>query len=306
MTRILSTVCTLLALAALIVALVLPPLALPQKAQTFLVTFDITQSMNVADVRVDGTPTARLVAAKAAMRDTLRQLPCGSRVAWAVFTDYRTIPLIEPLEVCAHFDALLAGLDFVDARMRWANASSVGKGLYWALRATQAVEEVTNEDGVITLFFSDGHEAPPEITHDPNDVLKMTKKMHGLVVGVGDALASPIPRTDAQGRVIAYWQADEVVQRTDVPAGASHEELSALNEAHLQRLARKHDLHYVRLGDASALRAAMRDAGPARVVQQPRDVRWVPLAAALALLVLPHLIDLARTRRRRLRAVLAV
>jgi mxaL protein len=306
---------TLAALALLATALVLPPLTVPRRAQSFLLVFDITQSMGVADVRDDeGRALTRLDASKAAMRRVLRKLPCGSRVAWGVFTDYRSIPLIEPLEVCAHFDALLSSLDFVEPRMRWANASNVARGVYWALRATQALgvrqaesagnaapaadRAATEDQPIITVFFSDGHEAPPAPL-DVDDLLRMPTRMPGLIVGVGAELASPIPRTDAEGRVIANWQPDEVVQRTDVPAGSSHEELSALNQGHLRAIGAKHGLAYARLTDADALHAAMLAAGPSRTVPQPTDLRWVPALLALACLVAPYLAAVIGAMRRR-------
>ncbi len=288
---------TIAALAALITALLLPPLTVPRKAQSFFVVFDITQSMGVADVTDDnGASLTRLDAAKAAMRQVLRRLPCGSQVAWGAFTDYRSIPLIAPLEVCEHFDALLSTLDYIEPRMRWANGSNVARGAYWALRATQALnaaQPADDDQPIITVFVSDGHEAPPAPL-DLDDLLRINARLPGLIVGVGSEVASPIPRTDNEGRVIAMWAADEVVQRSDVPAGSSHEELSAMNEGHLRAIAAKHRLGYVRLSAVDALHNAMTAAGPARTVPQPTDVRWVPALVALMCLLVPPLAALAR------------
>ncbi len=318
---------SLAALALLATALLLPPMTVPRQAQTFFVVFDITQSMGVADMPsdvADAAPITRLEASKAAMRRVLRKLPCGSRVAWGAFTDYRSIPLMQPLEVCAHFDALLSSLGYIEARMRWANGSNVARGVYWALRATQALNDLQTLDGqealnastatastttapstnddqpTITVFFSDGHEAPPAPL-DLDDLLRIAKRLPGLIVGVGTAAASPIPRTDEEGRVIALWQADEVVQRRDVPAGTSHEELSAIDEAHLRAIANKHGLNYTRLTDDASLHAALTSAGPSRSVPQPTDMRWVPALLALVCWVLPFLLPhlLRRQPKRR-------
>ena len=299
---------TVAALALLALAMVMPPVMVARQVQSYLVAFDITQSMGVTDVSLAGAPATRLDFAKATLRQTLRHLPCGSRVAWAVFTDYRTLPLMEPLEVCEHFDALRASLDFIDPRMRWANASNIAKGVYWTLRATRAIEDNSERDAadtsaVITVFVSDGQEAPPSTVGESSSLLMMDKPMPGLLVGVGQQSASPIPRTDNEGRVIATWRADEVVQRNDVPAGSSHEELSALHEAHLKALAERHGLGYVRMTDADALQQAMRAAGPSRTVQQATDLRWAPIALALALLVWPPLRACSSTVIARLRRV---
>ncbi len=257
----------------------MPPIVLPRATHSFLVVIDITQSMGVTDMRWQGHSVTRLDFAKATLRQTLRRLPCGSFVGWAAFADYRTMPLLEPLEVCEHFDALMASLDGIDPRMRWANASHVAKGLYWALRSARAFDE-----SIVTVFVSDGHEAPPVAVGDSGSLV-LEKPMTGLVVGVGQARPSPIPRSDDEGRVLAFWQADEVVQRTDVPAGSSHEELSGLAEAHLRALAERHALDYLRLVDADGLLHAMRGMPNAKLTPQPTDWRWLPAVAALVLLI---------------------
>ena len=62
-----------------------------------VVVLDITQSMNVQDESLDGKPASRLAYAKQALRQALLQLPCGSRIGWGVFTEYRSFLLFEPV-----------------------------------------------------------------------------------------------------------------------------------------------------------------------------------------------------------------
>ncbi len=64
--------------------------------------------------------------------------------------------LLAPLEVCAHYEALIASLEAVSGRMRWANASNIGRGLYGSLRAAQNIGPHT-----AVVFLTDGQEAPP-------------------------------------------------------------------------------------------------------------------------------------------------
>lgn len=125
------------ALVLLLVGLFLPQVSLPRKAYSYIVVFDITQSMNVEDYDLDGIPVSRLAFAKEAVRRSLRRLPCGSRIGWGAFAEYRTILLLAPVEVCANYNDLLASLDRIDGRMRWANASEIRKGVYWAMRAAR-------------------------------------------------------------------------------------------------------------------------------------------------------------------------
>ena len=116
------------ALALLGAAAWMPDVNLPRNTSNTMVTFDITQSLNVADVMHDGVAVTRLALARAAMRETLLGLPCFSKVGWSIFADYRSFALLLPIEVCGNYDVLLSTLDQIDGRMRWANASNVNNG----------------------------------------------------------------------------------------------------------------------------------------------------------------------------------
>ncbi len=97
--------------------------------------FDITQSMDVQDYEIDGTARESPgVRAQFQCGGRLRDLPCGSRVGWGAFAEYRSLLLLSPVEVCGNYNDLLTSLDRIDGRMRWANASEVGKGVYWSAR----------------------------------------------------------------------------------------------------------------------------------------------------------------------------
>ena len=190
------------ALALLFVAAWMPDVTLPRNTYNYMVTFDITQSMNVDDVMLDGAPVSRLALARAATREALRRLPCGSLVGWSVFTDYRSFPLLLPIEVCGNYDVLLSTLDRIDGRMRWANASNIGKGIYWSLRNAHAIP------GTHIVFFTDGHEAPPLRAGQqsmPSFTPDEVRGVGGWLIGVGGDLPSRIPRTSAEGVVTGYW-----------------------------------------------------------------------------------------------------
>jgi mxaL protein len=272
-----------LALALLAAAFALPTLALPGRAHDTVVVFDITQSMEVQDHALDGAPAERLAFARRAARDALGTLPCGSRVGWAAFAEYRTVLLLAPIEVCAHYDDLLATLDGIDGRMRWGQASEVTKGAYWAVRVAQ---EAGRHDGgdapPAVVFVTDGHEAPP-LREAPalfDDLVPGA--VRGWILGAGGVEARPIPKTDADGRRRGFWRPEDVVQPEG--DGPRREHLSSLREPHLRRLAGRVGFDYARLTPAT-LAAAMTDPRFARQRPVPTDVRWVPAGLALALLV---------------------
>ena len=272
------------ALVLLLIAWTMPAFNWPRSTYDYIVVFDITQSMNVEDYTIGDAPVSRLAYAREATRRALRDLPCGSRVGWGAFAEYRTVLLLAPIEVCANYNDLLASLDKVDGRIRWGEASEVWKGVFWSIRAAK---EASDHPDVI--FLSDGHEAPPLGAEDrplfddvkPGDV-------RGWLIGVGGDTPRPIPRTDNQGKLIGYWRAEDVVQPDTSLGNAAprHEHLSELHERHLRALAQQVGFEYARLAGPASISDAMRDPRFARARPVPIDLYWLPVAAALLLLVI--------------------
>jgi mxaL protein len=274
------------ALLLLIAAVAMPPVILRRDTFSYIVTFDITQSMDVEDVALSGVPVSRLVFARAAMREALGQLPCGSKVGWSVFTGQRTLLLLPPVEVCSNFDALLSSLEGIDGRMRWTNWSRIAEGgIYSATRVAQEVGQ-----GAAVLFVTDGQEAPPILPSDATRRDINPAQVKGWLIGVGGDQAAPIPRTGADGQRDGYWQADEVIQVPPVPGSASqaesHEELSELRGHYLAAVAAGIGFGYRRLSGAGSLRDVMTDVRFAHREAVPTDLRWCPALLALLLLTL--------------------
>ncbi len=268
-----------IALLFLLAAVFMPRIDTPRTTYDYIVVFDITQSMNVADYEIAGSPVSRLTFARESMRRALRDLPCGSRIGWGVFAEYRTLLLLAPIEVCENYNDLLASLDRIDGRMRWGNASEISKGVFWALRGAR---DVGGRPGV--LFLTDGQEAPP-VEGEGLPLFDDVKRgdIGGWLIGVGGYTPRPIPRTDADDRPVGYWHADEVVQRHDA-TGETHEHLSEVREPYLRKLAQQVGLDYLHLEGVPSIRKAMMDARFARRRRAPTDFGWV--AGILALLSL--------------------
>jgi mxaL protein len=281
--------------ALLLLACAMPAIPLQRDTVDALVVFDITQSMDVQDVELDGVRVSRLVFARESARRALRALPCGSRIGWAAFTEYRTLVLLAPIEVCGNYGDLLSTLGRIDGRIRWGNASEISKGVFWAMRAAKELEAKP-----ALVFLTDGQESPPlgESRAPLFDDLA-PGQIHGWLAGVGGPAPMPIPRTDAEGRPAGNWRAQDVVQRASVAGHpSSHEQLSELREGHLRALAAQVGFDYETLADASTLSRLMNDARLVRRVAVPTDVSWVPAAAALLLLAW-HFRPDAWPRRRR-------
>jgi len=288
----------LLAATLLAVAVWLPPITLQRSTYQYLVTFDVTQSMEVDDQTLAGAATSRLAFARAAAREALRRMPCGSKVGWAIFADYRVMPLVLPIEVCENYDALLASLDRIDGRMRWANASNIGKGITWAMRSARAIGKETR-----VVFFTDGQESPPlrnkDMTPPMGDITP--GDVGGWLIGVGGDLPARIPRFDGDGNPVGIWAAADVVQRFGPGTpGTAHEHLSELREPHLQALGKLLGLGYRRLATTDVAAEAMLDPALAQPRPIGTDLRWVPALLGLGLLALRFIPDVAfvRTWRR--------
>jgi mxaL protein len=270
-----------------------------------VIVLDITQSMDVQDESLDGAPVSRLVYAKHALRQALLRLPCGSKVGWGVFTEYRSFLLFEPVEVCANLSELRSTLTHMDGRMAWSGNSEIAKGLH------SAIDVARHLPGSPSLVFvTDGHEAPPlNPLHRPSFDDK-PGEVAGVIVGVGDVRPSPIPKSDPSGRPLGFWQADEVAQ-TDLygdgrgasvtgermsedaaaaPAPAlgatpGSEHLSAMREPYLRLLGRERGLGFVRLESPEALAAALTAPALAKPTQVRADGRSVFACLALVLLL---------------------
>jgi mxaL protein len=274
-------------------ALLGPRPELPRRVFDGIAVLDITQSMNTLDTLLDGRPASRLVFAKAKLREALARLPCGSRLGWGVFTEYRSYVLMLPVEVCGSYAELAATLERIDNTMAWAGGSEISKGLLSALRISAHIPEHP-----AVVFFTDGHEAPPlaadYVPVVPDDAIDR----HGLIVGVGGEALQPIPKNDPIGHPIGVWGPEEVMQAPPQPgwnepdrsaaasAAGGTEHLSSLKESHLRELAALTGLRYVRLQPSTALAALLQDDRATRWRPVRVDLRALLESIALVLLVI--------------------
>lgn len=292
--------CLVCVLALVGVALLKPSLATTSNLHSYLMVFDITQSMNTHDQRFGDRLVSRLFAAKESARQAIRDLPCGSRVGLAIFTEYRTFTLFAPVEVCGNFAELSAALDRVDGRMSWAGASEIAKGVSFALRTRRALDELP-----LLVFFTDGHEAPPLDPRYRTRFDDRRNEFRGVLIGIGGDHPVPMPKFGPDGQPLGFWRAQEVLhddphnlsrdesgQRKQARAGSEH--LSSLREDYLEQLAQEAGLQYLRLRSGQETSDVLRSLPSARRSATRVDGAWIPASAALALLIAVLLSPLAR------------
>ncbi len=289
--------------AAIALAWPIRPVTVAPGAAAILV-FDITQSMNVVDMRINDEPVARIAFAKASAMAAVDGLPCGTAIGIGILAAHRALLLVAPVEVCQHRVELTQAIGFVDPAMAWQGNSEVAKAYYAALQIAAAQP---NRPALVLL--SDGHEAPPlnplhRPSWDPPD-----RPAPALIAGLGRLVPSPIPKTAPDGRSLGYWGADDVLQIDTYTAGRGgssagekmveteagkpvdaravgtpgSEHLSALREPYLQLLADETGAHYARLDRVDDLQEALE-----QVLVMPgiASLAAVRIAASLALAML--------------------
>ena len=286
------------ALLLAVLAVVVPPLPLTRTGVSVLAVVDITGSMNVRDYTRAGRPASRLDTAKAALRDLIPELPCGSRLALALFTERRPFLLFAPIEVCADFAPLDGAIAALDWRMAWEGDSRIAAGLH------RAVAMAGDLDADL-LFITDGQETPPL---PPNGLPPFEGKagaVRGLIVGAGGYGLSPIPKFNDRGRETGFYAETDVQQENrfgpppadaesregynprNAPFGAAaaegHEHLSSVREAHLKALAAQTGLAYAHLSGPDGLAAPLLTAATPRPLPGQLDPR--PALGGLALVL---------------------
>jgi mxaL protein len=206
--------------------------------------------------------------------------------------------------------------------MAWSGNSEIAKGLHSGIGIAKQLP-----DRPTLVFITDGHEAPPLNPHYRPAFDDKPGDVQGLIVGVGEPLPSPIPKTDPLGRPLGFWRADEVMQ-TDprsqgrgVGAGAEAmvddragdpmpslgatpgtEHLSSLREPYLRLLAGEQGLGFHRLQSAQGLATALMSPAlgkPLRVRVDARDAfAGLALCLLLARYARPIPLRLRRARAR--------
>ncbi|HVT31860.1 MAG TPA: vWA domain-containing protein [Rhodanobacteraceae bacterium] len=287
-----------------------PAVELPGGTFSWLFVIDVSESMNVRDVDARAPRESRLDRAKSSVVAAMAALPCGSRVALALFAGEDTVTLFEPLEVCRHFPAIEQAVRHVDWRMAWDGDSRIELGVVNALREAE-------KRHLDLVFVTDGDEAPHTEVPRLSDLLSMRGPVRGWLVGVGSAEPHPVPRLDAEDRIVGYWTAIDAARQGFHPnlverlAQSSTEALeasgaldevvehrSALRADYLRQLATAAGLGYAKADSTQSVAALAADRAMRREERAGRDVRFV-FGLAAALLLATEWLGASLTRRKR-------
>lgn len=246
----LTAIIMVLSLLLVMAALWLPSIKRDVQTMDALFVIDITDSMNVEDAVISGNTVSRLDWAKEFTRRALLDMPCGAHAGLAIFSESRSLILMNPVEVCSSYHDLTRMLNAFDPHMAWARSSEVSKAVYTAIRQAK---EIDPEPTIV--FLTDGHESPPlheslfpKFDGKPGEI-------HGVMVGVGGEDLLPIPKTNEAGEIEGVWGVNDVMHQDvyaslqadttlNVPQKRT-EHLSSQKRAHLQTLADRVGFDYV-------------------------------------------------------------
>lgn len=272
-----------------------PTIPLKHNLYSHLIVIDITQSMNTADMNLNGKPATRLDFAKQTVRETLSALPCGNRVGLGMFSGVNVVALYQPIEVCANFSSLLDTLDHMHWRSAWTADSRFREGL---LASAQVINNFSEPAQLV--FLTDGEEAPKLHAFNTRDLSSFQNGDGWLIVGVGSSQGGPIPKYDAKNQLIGYWSHESmqlapgaapiaaagILQRkSDLAENPQDRYLSKLAEPYLQKTASEIGAKYITLTSSQQLTQAMAIQKPARREWAPYQIDWM-LASVAGLLIL--------------------
>lgn len=277
-----------LGLMALGIAIYNPHIHLTQDFDHYMFVVDITQSMNVEDMQVHHRPVNRLNFTLQLLKDTVKALPCGSKVSIALFANAEIVPLYIPLEVCQHFNEIDASLNHIEWRMAWRGSSHLRLALIEAARILSLLPEPAQ-----LILLTDGDEAAPLNAITKVTLAPMQGSSGWLLAGVGGLQPAPVPKFNSLNQVIGYWSQyatkvepnqivneDAVGKRDDSIATDPQEYyLSALREDYLKEVARDIGASYISASNKETLLAALKRLPPAG-----RGVVAVPIGWLFAVL----------------------
>ncbi|MDP1659988.1 MAG: VWA domain-containing protein [Methylotenera sp.] len=287
-----------LALILLLIALMQPSIEVERDIKSYMIFVDVTQSMNVQDMVLNGQSVSRIEYSKQILKETIEALPCGSRVGLGIFYKFTATALYAPIETCANYDVLLSSISHLEWRMASLGSSNIRAGL-------QSIASllVTNGEPAQVTFITDGNEAAPLNIFTKTSLVGWQSGRDWLLVGVGGNKPTPIPKLNARNEVIGYWSTysvklqpasnvDENGGRDESVASQPYEYyLSQLDEPYMKELAQDIGGQYLKMGKSQDLIQAMLNQVPALHAASKFELHWIFALGAMLIILSAYLSD---------------
>lgn len=278
----------LAAFICLVLALFKPTIPLKHNIYSYILVADISQSMNVIDMKVDGKPASRMAYTQRMMHDVIASLPCDTTVSIGLFAGVSVAALYTPIEVCENFEALQDTIDHLDWRTGWSGNSRIRESLFTLARVIR-----TFPDPAQVVYFTDGEEAPKLHAFNTKNLEDFQGGTGWLFVGIGDpSKGTEIPKYDEKNQLIGFWsnesfamqpgiaqisEANIGIRDDNVAGGENDRYLSHVDEAYLKSMTKEIDANYVLGSSLDNVIQAMKKQKPAR-----NDIAPFPLSPFLA------------------------
>ncbi len=283
------------ALALLIVALFKPTVPVKRDIYSYMLVADISQSMNVKDMSINGKTVSRMQYQQHLMHRIIGEMPCGTQVSIGLFVGVSVAALYTPIEVCENFAAIEDSIDHLDWRMGWSGNSRLRESMVTMAKLIRSFPEPAQ-----VVYFTDGEETPKLHVFNTRDLTDFQGGKDWLLVGVGTQKGTAIPKFDEHNQLIGYWanesfamqpgvaqiSQDNIGSRNDEIANdVSDRYMSKLDEKYLEKLSSEVGGHYVNGESLQNILAEMKKQAPARRDKAAFELKWI-IASLAGLLFL--------------------
>lgn len=296
-----ETIVLSFALLLLIAASINPTITLQREITSYLIFVDVTQSMNVVDMSVNGQPVSRLEYTKHLLKKTIKQLPCHSRVGLAIFFKADVALLYTPVETCRNQILLEDTIDHLEWRMASRGNSNIRLGLQ-----SIAARLVTMDVPANVVFITDGDEAAPLNAINKTNLSGWIGGSDWLLVGVGGKKPSPIPKLDANNKRVGFWSIYSIKiapgiavndgsdsARDESYASAPYEYyLSKLDDSYMEELATDIKGNYMNASSSKTLTHAMLNQKTSYKDQTEFNLSWLFALGALIFILSLYIADM--------------
>ncbi len=274
-----------IALVLLIIALFKPTIPVKRNIYSYMLVADISQSMNVVDMQLNGKPVSRMQYQQYLLHRIVGEMPCGTQVSIGLFAGVSVAALYTPIEVCQNFAAIEDTIDHLDWRNGWSGNSRVRESMVTMAKLIRSFPEPAQ-----VVYFSDGEETPKLHIFNTRDLTGFQGGKDWLLVGIGSDKGTAIPKLDEKNQLIGYWSAEsfamqpgvaQIAQenigaREDSVASAESDRyMSRLDEKYLISVAKEISGNYVNGHSLQNILAAMKKQPPARREIAAFDLKWI-------------------------------
>lgn len=274
-----------IALLLLVIALFKPTIPIKRSIYSYMLVADISQSMNVVDMQLNGKPVSRMKYQQYLLHRIIGEMPCGTQVSIGLFAGVSVAALYTPIEVCQNFAAIEDTIDHLDWRNGWSGNSRVRESMVTLAKLIRSFPEPAQ-----VVYFSDGEETPKLHIFNTRDLTGFQGGKDWLLVGIGSDKGTAIPKLDEKNQLIGYWSAEsfamqpgvaQIAQENigaredSVASSESDRYMSRLDEKYLMSVAKEISANYVNGKSLQNILAAMKKQPPARREKAAFDLKWI-------------------------------